>query len=309
MKFTDADLRDKELLAFLGEQESVDVDWGTKFREEFLDEMQNGSVVQGDRLPWSEYDDKIGFAPGEITVHTGLNGHRKSMVVNQMMGWFALRGARVGVMSFEMPIRHTMKRLCLQMAGTRNPTQQFVEQWLAWNHERICYYDKRDTTPAVRVMAAASHMGQNLGCRHIVIDSLMKCGLPYGEGSAVKEFIDVLTDTARAFNFHIHLVAHARKPEKGGDDYIPNRYDVLGASEITNLAHNCVIHWANTRKEKILQSGKTPTAEDQKHLDKPCQLFIVDKQRNGAWKGIIGLTHHESMQLHRGKVLKPRIEP
>lgn len=306
MKFCDEDLKDIELLDFLQEQESTDVDWGTAHKDAFLKEMEHGTQIVGDLLPWDDYSEKIGFAPGEITVHTGLNGHRKSLVVGQMMGWFALQSARVGVMSFEMPIPVTMRRLCLQMAGSKDPGKQWINQWLEWNHERICYYDKRDTTAAPRVLAALAYMGGELGCRHVVIDSLMKCGLPYGEGSAVKTFTDVLTDVARKYGVHVHLVAHARKPEKGGDQYIPNRYDVHGASEITNLAHNVVIHWANTTKEKM--GGRDPrNKQEEQAADMPDQLFKVDKQRNGAWKGTIGLTIHESMQLHRGRLLKPKL--
>lgn len=307
MIINDSDLRDGELLDFLAEQESVDVGWGNKFSDEFAHRMRFGQQLIGDRLPWDEFSDKVAFAPGELTVHAGMNSHRKSMVLGQLSGWFALQGSRVGVMSFEMPVVDTMRRMCLQMAGTSNPGDSWWKQWVAWNESRICYYDKRDTTPADRVLAAASHMARNLGCKHIVIDSLTKCGLPYGEGAAVKEFIDVLVDTARKFQTHIHLVAHVRKPEHG-DSKIPSRYDIRGAGEISDLAHNVIIHWANVRKKRMQASGKPPANErEQKILDMPCQIMVVDKQRNGAWDGSIGLTFHESMQFHRGKLLRPNI--
>jgi len=306
--FGDSDLRDNELMDFLAQQESVDVGWGTDFGSDFEREMREGTKIHGDRLPWEDFHDKIGFPPGQVTLHAGMNKHRKSMVTGQLMGWFALQGARVGIMSFEMPISVTMRRLCCQMAGSKDPGEKFWREWLAWNDKRICYYDKFDSTPVDRVLAACLYMGRDLGCRHIVIDSLTKCKLPYGEGGPVKEFIDILTDTARALNVHIHLVCHVRKPDSQGDAYIPNRYDIRGAGELSDLAHNVIIHWANLKKARILQRGTGPKNDtEEKILDKPCQLFIVDKQRNGPFDGPIGLTHHESMQFHRGRLLRPNL--
>lgn len=307
MMLKDADLRDEQLLDFLQEQESVDVQWGTSYAEDFMEEMERGTQLAGHRLPWDEYHESVAFAPGEVTVHTGLNSHRKSMVCGQLMGSFALQGAKVGVMSFEMPIRKTMKRMCWQMLGTRAPTSQAAKTWLDWTHERVCFYDKFNTTPAVRVLAAASYMSRVFGCEQILIDSLMLCGIPLtSQGNEpAKEFMDVLCETARRFNSHIHLVAHAKKPEKEGDSYVPNRYNILGASDISNLAHQCVIHWANLRKARIMNSGGPRNDEQEKICDGPDQLFIVDKSRNAEPISPIALTMHDSMQFHRGRLLKP----
>lgn len=313
---TDSDLRDTEALAFLAEQESVDVGWGTAHAQDFEDLMRNGSRIVGDRLPWDDYQDKMGFAPGELTVHGGMNRHRKSMVLGQLAAWFALQGSRVGVMSFEMPIAVTMRRMCCQMAGSPNPGQEWWQKWLAWNEPRICYYDKRDTTPANRVLAAVGVMAQHYGCKHVVIDSFTKCGLPTDNrgnilATAAKDFIDVLTDTARRYDTHIHMVCHVRKPDSQGDKYVPNRYDIRGAGEISDLAHNVVMHWANIGKKRILdrceRTGEEPTDKQKEITDKPCQLFIVDKYRNGAWDGTIGLTFDKSMQFHRGRKLRPNL--
>lgn len=320
MKFSDEDLRDQDMLEFLREQECTDIGWGSDFEDDFARIMSEGQNLSGSRLPWDEYDQCVAFAPGEISVHGGMNRHRKSMVLGQLAGWFALQGDRVGIMSFEMPIAQSMRRMCLQMAGTSNPTERWYRSWARWNNSRVCYYDKFDTTPAQRVIAAAQHMAATLGCKHIVIDSLTKCGLPYGDGAAAKDFIDVLTDTARACNTHIHLVAHVRKPESRGgnaDDHRPNRYDIRGAGEISDLAHNVILHWANLRKKRIQDKadlkGIDPMAmglddKDLERLEQPCQLMIVDKQRSSPWDGDIALWQDRaSLQFHRGRVLKPDI--
>lgn len=311
MIFNDQNLRDQDLISFLSEQESVDVSWGDSFAKDFEAEMLHGDQVVGDRLPWEEFNDRLGFGPGQLTIHAGMNKHKKSMVTGQMAGWFALQGSRVGVMSFEMPIAKTMRRICCQMAGTKAPGPDWIKSWMAWNHERMCYYDKLDTTPADRVLAALLHMTRDLGCKHVFIDSLTKCGLPYGEGGPVTEFIDVLTDMAKATGVHIHLICHVRKPDREGDAYVPNRYDIRGAGQISDLAHNVIIHWANIRKNRLKErlQGREPTEEkDIEIMKKPCQLFVVDKFRYGSWDGPIGLTLHDSMQLHRGRLLRPNLQ-
>jgi len=210
MEFSRVDYTDKDLLTFLGEQESQDIRWGNEFEDEFVDFMENGHAITGIKLPWARAEDKFRIRPGEVTIIAGMNGHRKSMILGQVMEWAALAGNRVGIMSFEMPIRDTQQRMCRQAAGCRNVSTQFARDWVRWNHETICYYDKLDTTTSDKVLGAIYYMAKDMGCNVVMIDSLTKCGLPSGERSAEKDFIDALSATAKVFGIHIFLVAHVR---------------------------------------------------------------------------------------------------
>lgn len=313
MNFSDPqlDYTDRDLFAFLGQQESQNIHWGDHFVEELLDSFAPDRPQVGATLPWWECQDLIRFRPGEVTVHAGMNGHRKSMLTGQLMMFFAFQGEACGVMSFEMPVRDTQRRMCQQAAGSAQPARDFAKRWAMWNHRHLAYYDKLDTTPSSRVLGAVFYMAKELGCRHIMIDSLAKCGLPYGERGAEKSFIDALCATAKAFQIHIHLVSHVRKPTNAGQEYIPNKFDVRGASELTDLVHNVIIHWADKRKESIRQriaAGHTIPEKDQQYFDeKPDQRMIVEKQRNGAYEGTIGLNFHDSLQFFKGKLLQPKL--
>lgn len=312
MNFSECQYTDKDLITFLGQQESQDIQWGDAYGEELLEHFRTGTVMTGAKLPWPKTHDLIRFRPGEVTIHAGMNGHFKSMVTGQMMEWFALGGEPCGIMSFEMPVRDTQKRMCQQAAGSPHPAPQFIKQWSQWNHRNLAYYDKLDTTPSTRVLGAVFYMAKELGCKHILLDSLTKCGLPYGERGAEKDFIDALCATAKAFQIHVHLVCHVRKPNNQGQEYIPNKFDVRGAGELTDLVHNVIIHWADKKKSKLQDRANnnfTLSPKEQEYLLRSSQRMIVEKQRNGEFEGTIGLEFHNSLQFNEGRVLRFDMPP
>lgn len=289
---------DRDLLEFLGEQESQHVEWGNQYSEELLDHFLSRDGLTGARLPWSKTHDQFRLRPGEVTIWAGMNGHHKSMILGQIMQWLAWQdGERVGLMSFEMPIRDTMKRMCQQASGSLAPSEEYIRSWARWNDQRICYYDKLDTTPSERVLGAVFYMAKELGVTHIMIDSLTKCGLPYGERGAEKDFIDALCATAKHFQIHIHLVCHVRKPGNAGEEHIPTKFDVRGAGELTDLVHNVVICWTDKKKLQLKRRSQPLSDAEDKYLERPDQRLIVAKQRNGAYEGTIGLYLRDCLQF------------
>ncbi|MCB1704618.1 MAG: hypothetical protein KDI17_07140 [Halioglobus sp.] len=306
-RFDDHQYNDKTLLEFLGEQESQNIAWGDAYADELLDHFDSGQELTGAKLPWAKTHDLIRFRSGEVSIHAGMNGHRKSMVCGQIMQWFALQGEPAGIMSFEMPVRDTQKRMCQQAAGSLDPSPGFISDWAHWNHLNLAYYDKLDTTPSGRVLGALYFMAGSWGCKHVLIDSLTKCGLPYGERGAEKDFIDALCATAKAFQIHIHLVCHVRKPDRQGEEHIPTKFDVRGAGELTDLVHNVIIHWADKRKvnlQKALAGKKELSQAEMEYLEKrPDQRFVIAKQRNGEFEGTIGLSFGKGLQFNQGQQL------
>jgi len=297
MIVSETNYTDKDLLSFLGSQESQFVAWGNEYTDELVQYLANGHELVGAKLPWEKTHSEYRMRAGEVTIWAGMNGHRKSMVLGQVMAWVANQGQRVGVMSFEMPVRDTMKRMLQQCSGSYTPAAQYARDWAGWNHERICYYDKLDTTPASKVLGTVFHMAKNLGCKQIMIDSLTKCGLPYGERGAEKDFIDALCATAKAFQIHIHLVCHVRKPHSGGEEYIPTKFDIRGAGELTDLVHNVIVCWADKKKAQLRKLNRPLDAKETEYMRRPDQRLIIAKQRNGAFEGTIGLWMQDCLQF------------
>lgn len=305
--FNEHQYNDATLLDFLATQESQNIQWGDAFTDDLLDYFRNGQVLTGAKLPWPGTHEKIRFRGGEVTIHAGMNGHRKSMVCGQIIQWFASQGEAGCVMSFEMPIRDTQKRMCQQASGSWHPAPGYIREWSQWNHKKLAYYDKLDTTPSGRVLGAVYYAARELSCKHILIDSLTKCGLPYGERGAEKDFIDALCATAKAFDIHIHLIAHVRKPHSGGEEYIPTKFDIRGAGELTDLVHNVIVHWADKKKINLVRmrdANKALSPQDMDYIEKrPDQRFIVVKQRNGEYEGTIGLNFGDGLQFNEGRPL------
>lgn len=299
VKPSNVNYTDKDLIEYLGNLESDSVFWGDRWKDELKDRVVNGHKFVGAKMPWSKTEDKVRFRAGEVTLWAGMNGHFKSMILGQVMQWTALQeNEAVGIMSFEMPVVDTMYRMLCQAADSSDPGAAYVDQWADWNNPRIAYYDKLDTTKSDHVLGVVFYMAKELGCKHIMIDSLTKCGLPYGERGAEKDFIDALCATAKAFDIHIHLVCHVRKPHSGGEEYMPTKFDVRGAGELTDLVHNVIICWADKKRKRLLNSNTALKPADEKYVaENTDQRLIVAKQRNGEFEGTIGLYMRTSLQF------------
>ncbi len=294
---------DKELIEFLGMQESQNIDSTLSFLDQIDDRLENGRILQGDTLPWSGTYDRVRLGEGQVSLWAGINGHKKSMLLGQIMMWLA-QETKVGIASFEMPVIDTMERMIYQAAGCV-PSRSFGKSWAEWGDQKMYFYDQLDTVPADRVLGVIFYMANELGIKHIAIDSLTKCGLPSGDRDAEKRFIDTLAAAAKALKIHIHLVAHVRKPPQGGETYIPNKFDVRGAGELTDLVDNVFICWMDKRKESLnkkRRSGAIIASDEQDYMDKnPDQRLICCKQRHGAWEGAIPLWFDpDSLQFVNG---------
>ena len=97
---------------------------------------------------------------------------------------------------------------------------------------------------------------------------------------------------AKAFDVHIAIVHHTRKPAKGSDDYVPTRFDLLGSSSYSQLASILCIVWADKKKDQLRElalSGAELTPDQDEYLERPDVRVICSKNRHIAWEGTIGL--------------------
>ena len=282
---------DEEMIAFIGQQESQEIKSTSHQRDELLTRAKHGPQLTGDCLPWSKTHDKVRLRPGEISIWAGMNGHKKSMLTGQVALWQA-KGNRVCIASMEMRPVETLHRMACQSAGCE-PSVDWCTRFVDWSDERVMVYDQLDTAPPDRVLGMVHYAAKKLGCKHILIDSLTKCGIPSGESGLEKRFIDRLAWAAKTLNVHIHIIAHVRKPQSAGEEYKPTKFDVRGAGELTDLVDNVFLVWADKRRLKIKQDMDQGLTVDEKALDyfdkSADQLLIVAKQRHGTWEGRISL--------------------
>lgn len=236
---------------------------------------------KGAFLPWKKTHHEIRFRPGEVTLWNGYNGSGKSLVIGQISLGFLDQGQRVCTASMEMKPRITLARMCRQKCGHESPTVESIRNFHADTDKQFWLYDQQGTVKPRKMLAVIRYCADRLKIDHIVIDSLMKCGMGEDDYNAHKSFVDQLTAAAQDWNIHIHLVSHSRK---GANEHeMPGKMDVKGSGAITDLVDNVITVWRNKKKERAVQEGMTYDVKA------PDSVLICDKQRNGEWEGKIGL--------------------
>ncbi len=135
------------------------------------------------------------------------------------------------------------------------------------------------------------------GCDQFIIDSLMRLGIAADDYSGQEKAVYQIVDWTIQHNVHTHLVAHARKGEKGAG--APETEDIKGAMEIGANAFNIMAVWRNRRHEEEMKAATTD-AEKRELNEKPGVILNVAKQRNGDFEGKVGLWFdQETYRYHR----------
>jgi twinkle protein len=263
------------------EQSQEDVD-KVKRPVDFIEEIfarMNGTHQQiGTPLPWGSTKEKIRFRSGEVSMWSGYNGHKKSMVMGYVSLGFIRSSEPVCIASFEMKPADTIVRMFKQAAGKQQPTDDDMEKFMMWTDKKLWLYDHIGSLSAARLYGVITYTAQKLGCKHFIIDSLMRVvGGEQGSDvmNAQKDFVTKLCDLAMQLDIHIHFVHHTKK---GNEDEPSSRYDAKGSGAISDNVHNSLIVWSN---------------KDGEDAASPHTILKCDKQRNGEWEGMIPLWFKE----------------
>jgi twinkle protein len=242
---------------------------------DWADEVVDRFHGQGSEVNWTP----AGFTkmagcfdirPGELTVWAGINKHGKTTFLTHVMLNLMQAGHKVCVASMEMKPAETMAKMTRQAAGTGSPTISFIRQFHKWTDDKLWVYDHMGRVDTKRILALATYCRKQMGLDHIVIDSLMKCGIGVDDLTGQKDFVDGLSTIARDTGLHIHLVCHMRKGET--EKTPPDKFSVKGAGEIADMPDNIVIVWKNLRKAE----GDV--------ADPDCFVRVAG-QRHHAWEG------------------------
>lgn len=220
-------------------------------------------------------DGKFELRPGEVTIWAGVNGHGKTTYLSHVMLNVMQAGQRVCLASLEMKPADSMAKMARQAGGVACPSIPFIRAFSKWTDRQLWIYDHLGRLASSRALAVATYVRKELKVDHLVIDSLMKCGIGVDDYTAQKDFVDGLCAIARDTGLAIHLVCHMRKGEN--ERVAPGKFDVKGAGEIADLADNIVIVWKNLRKPD-------KPDEDSKTTD-PDAFVRIAKQRHHSWEG------------------------
>lgn len=256
-----------------------------------------GENERGDQLPFSELKGKFEFRKHEMTIWSGYKGHGKSSALSQCIVTMMGRGRKALVISPEFRPARVLEKMLYQRIISREPTKEDVSNFFHWSNQLLWLYDVQASLKPADVLALCRYGTQELGVDHILIDSLMKCGIAPDDYNSQKRFVDKIQNICHKDPVHIHLVAHARK---GDNDTKPARlHDIKGASEIADMVENVISFWRNKEKEK----------EPQNHPGEPDAILVIEAQRNSdGWIGQTFLNFDPQTVLFYGQ-LEPKPEP
>jgi twinkle protein len=288
-KFASTNLvRNIDLSGYMTEQVEHNVKPASDYKLLLRDRLVNrqGGDPNATVLPFNSLRGKFEFRQHELTIWTGYKGHGKSLMISQALMAAIHRGKRVFIVSPEFRPESVLERMLYQHSATTSPGVGHIEEFMAFLLDRMWLYDAQASLKPDDVIALCRYGADKLQADHILIDSLMKCGMGPDDYSGQKQFVDRIQSVAHAKPTHIHLVAHARKTSD--DSKPPRLHDIKGASEIADMAENVLVVWRNKEKEKN---------PDQKH-DEPDASLSVEAQRNAdGWIGTVHLNHDPEAQL------------
>lgn len=249
------------------------LDYFDKIEDMFYGEASDYS---GTALPINKVADNFRIRKHEMTVWAGFKGHGKSAFLSQCLLSFMRGGEKVFIISPEFIPEMVIQRMIFQNAMSRDVSPDDIGAYFMLAKETLWLYDNQASLQPNDVIALCRYAAQKLQVQHIVIDSLMKCGIKSDDWNHQKSFVDQIQSIAHQYPLHLHLVAHARK---GDSDRTPARlHDIKGASEIGDMAENVATVWRNKNKE----------LNPSEHTDEPDAIFTVEAQRNA--EGWIGST-------------------
>jgi len=276
---SEVDFTSHDIHKILAEAEQYNIDWLSRSKDQVIYRMKNPREFTGFTLPWAKAEEKgVRLRDSELSVIGGYNGHRKSTLASQLALHVA-KTAKVGICSLEEPLDDVGSRFIRQAICSDNPTEAYWSKFLDWSEDRIAVWDRLDSVPPAVALSAIYHMIGVLGCKFVVLDSLMMCDV-CDDLERERKFVAQLTALAKMYSAHIMLVHHMRKPLD--EKRIPSKYDLLGASHISNMAQSIFISWEDKELREEREYGEGDT-------DKPDHLFVVAKQRYGRFEGRLGL--------------------
>jgi len=278
-------IRQEDIDGYNGYEDAASIRSASHWQEDVLDRLNTEPHTLGRLLPWDKTSQHVQIRPGELSIWAGYNGHMKSMILNQVIFDLITQGDTACIASLEMKPVTTLTRMVKQATAYAVPQDNLVADFFNYLHEKLYLYDQYNTVPAKRILQMTRYCAEQLKLNHIVIDSLMKCGMGVDDYNRHRKFIDELTAIAKGTGVHIHLVAHMKKAESA--QHQQDKFGVSGHADITNMADNVYIVWKDKKKEH--EKNKPEFDRDMRIMDNPDHILTIDKQREGEWEGRVSL--------------------
>jgi twinkle protein len=227
------------------------------------------------------------FYPGGVSVWSGYPGAGKTTVLRQLICHTLHRGSSIFHVSLEENPRMIPVRLASTAAGVQRANAHQIQWFIDAYQKRYRLWGRIGIAQHLKILGLVRQLAEQ-GIRHVILDSLMCLDIKNDDTEAQRRFVNLLANTARASDIHIHLVAHPRKLQSSEQELDMN--DVAGAREIGGIADNVIFIRRTKAKDGYLQNAEvTP------------MCISVRKQRhhNGALGDIEGWYQRNYRQWSR----------
>lgn len=205
-----------------------------------------------------------GLLFGELSVWTGRNGEGKSTLLSQLLLEAVEQGYGVCAYSGELRADRFQYWVNLQAAGKENiqsyydPVREADIPYLTkdinnaireWYRGKFFLYDNTTHPEENGILKIFTYAAKRYDCKVFLVDNLMTSRFDakndndfYREQS---RFVGDLVHFAKAYNVHVHLVAHPKKTKEA-----LTKEDVMGSGEITHRADNVfAVHRVSEKTE------------------------------------------------------------
>jgi twinkle protein len=266
------------------------------YDKEVVSYFEGNLINKGSHVPWDVLGYKIGLRPSEVSVWAGINGHGKSLMIGHVTLELLKQGQKCLIASFEMKPEITLARMARQATGMKIPTLDALNKFSNWKKNHLYLLEHHGMIDIDNILGVCLYASKELGVKHIVIDSLMKCVRGEDDYNGQKDFVNSLCGIALQTGLHIHLIHHVRK---GSDEkQVSGKFDLKGSGSVTDQVDNVFIIWRN--KAKALERQQNGTTDE----SVPDALLCCEKQRNGEWEGRIPLWFDENSQQYTDEMRK-----
>jgi twinkle protein len=260
----------------------------SKFYDEVLDLFANPTKTNGTQTQFRGLNYILGgWRSSELTVWSGNNGSGKSTMLNQIMIDLLSQRIPCCIASLEIPAARYLRWAVMQYLEKEKPNPEEIKQAMDFFQKNLYIINTHEQVEIDVLMDSFIYAARRYGCKHFIVDSLMRFKInPKDELNEQKNITSRLISFAQAYNVHVHLVAHPRKGINDKD--VPDKVDVAGAGDITNLAHNVLIMWRPSEELKEEMIKKQKDASD--------GILFIKKNRELGTEGKVKFIFNQNIK-------------
>lgn len=230
-----------------------------------VDDMYKHGLDKGLAAGMGEFDKLLRFVPGYITVITGIPGHGKSDVVDQITMLMAINhGWKTAYYSPEnKPTKLHISKLARKLVGknwfgSNRINEQEKNQVMRFLEGKVYFIKPEKDFTLDSILDTVKGLKKQRGINCFVVDAWNRLEHKYGGGMNETKYINESLTKLDAFcetnNVHCFLVAHPTKmlkDKKTGNYEVPTLYNISGSAHFYNIVANGISIYRDF-KEKIV---------------------------------------------------------